>query len=433
MIGHDIGDGYIGSPISAQTQCAQDVRCEGFVCLNQGESECYLKDSSSPRKKMSDAVLYTRRIPKAKIEGEFTLLKEVWVTSSVLSSLQKSTAVKDLTELCEKDFECNGFVYDEKTNYGQIITRYLDQNMLIRGTKSQNVYVFSGQRTRVDEERFQIERDSLLKASSSNCHKTKKETNRVLLTLTAGVKHHSNVVSVIRKFREESTSKQFDFVIFHWDDSDETKDWSDNDVFRDVKHVWSKGEVKLGFARTFLTPEFVCSYDYVFLWDGDVVLPSNFDASRMMQILRSNDIDIAQPALGEDSQVSYHHTKPIKGSVFHEAWFAEIGFLMYRTETWLRVWGMLQEYPFRLWWFDVIPYTCVASARKIAVIDEQYVIHKQRGKTLHIDFKQTLKEKEMRNQIVRRFGCCSTLKSLPKGSPRPSLQKCQCTADGMYC
>ena len=233
-------------------------------------------------------------------------------------------------------------------------------------------------------------------------------------------------------FREKSD--MFDFVIFHWDDSDETKDWSD-DVFRGdtVTHVWTKGEVKLGFARTYLTPERVCAYDYMFLWDGDVVLSPSFDATRMIEILRNNDIDIAQPALGGDSFVSYAHTKPQKGKQYHEAWFSEVGFLMYRTETWMRVWGMLQEYPFRLWWFDVIPYTCVANARKIAVIDEQWVVHKDGGKTLHIDLKQTLKEKGMRNEIVRRFGCCPTLKSLPKGSPRPSLQKCFCDADGLYC
>ena len=74
----------------------------------------------------------------------------------------------------------------------------------------------------------------------------------------------------------------FEFVIFHWDDSDETKDWNE-EVFRTVNHVWVKGQVKLGFARTFLTPQYVCKYDYVFLWDGDVVLSPNFDASRMVE------------------------------------------------------------------------------------------------------------------------------------------------------
>ena len=61
--GNDIGDGYLPSPISAQSACIRDVRCEGFVCLHRGEAECYLKSSTSTslRQKMSDAVLYTRR------------------------------------------------------------------------------------------------------------------------------------------------------------------------------------------------------------------------------------------------------------------------------------------------------------------------------------------------------------------------------------
>ena len=58
--GNDMGDGYLPNPLSAQSTCIRDVRCDGFVCLNQGKSECYLKSSTSTslRLKMSDAVLY---------------------------------------------------------------------------------------------------------------------------------------------------------------------------------------------------------------------------------------------------------------------------------------------------------------------------------------------------------------------------------------
>ena len=85
-------------------------------------------------------------------------------------------------------------MFDSKTNQGQIIEKSVQQNMLKRGTPSQTLYLFSGQRS-VDETHFQIERDTLL---SSDACKHRSQTNRVLITLTAGLVHRSNVVNVIR-------------------------------------------------------------------------------------------------------------------------------------------------------------------------------------------------------------------------------------------
>ena len=106
---------------------------------------------------------------------------------------------------------------------------------------------------------------------------------------------------------------------------------------------------------------------------------------------------------------------------------------MYKTSTWLRVWSVLQLYPFRFWWFDVLPWKCIVGGAKSAVVDEQWVIHKGSAKTLKIKMKQTLVEKKMRNEIIEKFGCCQVLRSLPQGSPRPTLQKCRCTRGGLYC
>lgn len=225
----------------------------------------------------------------------------------------------------------------------------------------------------------------------------------------------------------------FTFWIFHWDDRSTTESEWTGDAFEDVRHVWEARQVKLGFARAYLGPDETCDYDYVLLWDGDVVLSPSFDAARLLNVLEDNDVDIAQPALSEDSFMSYRHTKRVRNSTYREAWFVEVGFLVYKLETWIRVWELLSRYPFRLWWFDVLPFRCVVGAGRIAVVDEQWVVHESGGKTLKIDGAQVRRERTMRNEIVERFGCCEALREV-RGFSKPSLLKCQCDEpSGMYC
>ena len=118
---------------------------------------------------------------------------QIWLPSSSLSLLQATTR-NELIKSCLEIFQCEGYVFDSETNQGQIIEKSVQQNMLKRGTPSQTLYLFSGQRS-VDETHFQIERDTLL---SSDACKHRSQTNRVLITLTAGLVHRSNVVNVIR-------------------------------------------------------------------------------------------------------------------------------------------------------------------------------------------------------------------------------------------
>ena len=134
---------------------------------------------------------YTRRTPKAVREGDFTSMLQVWIPASSLS-LQATTR-NELIKSCLQNFQREGYVFDTKTNQGQIIEKSVQQNMLKRGTPSQTLYLFSGQRS--DETHFQIERDTLL---SSDACKHRTQTNRVLVTLTAGLVHRPNVLNVIR-------------------------------------------------------------------------------------------------------------------------------------------------------------------------------------------------------------------------------------------
>lgn len=83
---------------------------------------------------------------------------------------------------------------------------------------------------------------------------------------------------------------------------------------------------------------------------------------------------------------------------------------------------------------DALPYKCIVGAERIGVVDEQYVIHRGNGKTLMIDIQYTLKEKQWRNEIVMRFGCCQYLTELSfTVVEKPEFTKCQCSSGGLYC
>eukprot|EP00939_MAST-03C_sp_MAST-3C-sp1_P000359 g359.t1 len=126
----------------------------------------------------------------------------------------------------------------------------------------------------------------------------------VLFTITAGRQHRELVHSVVERF-VGALGDDVTFVVFHWDDDDGSSGWHP----AITQHVHERGEVKLGFARTHLTPAYVCDYEYVFVWDGDVEIPSTFDARRFVEILRHDGAAVAMPGLGKESFASYHFTR----------------------------------------------------------------------------------------------------------------------------
>ncbi|KAL2939455.1 Jhy protein [Bienertia sinuspersici] len=120
-----------------------------------------------------------------------------------------------------------------------------------------------------------------------------------LLAIAVGVKQKDIVNKMVEKF----LSNGFLIMLFHYDGF--VDEWSDlkwNDL---VIHVSAKNQTKWWFAKRFLHPDIVAEYDYVFLWDEDLDV-ENFNPQRYIRIIKSEGLEISQPALDPFKSVVHH-------------------------------------------------------------------------------------------------------------------------------
>jgi hypothetical protein len=306
-----------------------------------------------------------------------------------------------------------------------------------------------------------------------------------LVTLTAGESHLDRVRDLMVHVREVQTKGhglsvtritqeylfgtavtkgkgRTDFVVLHWDMNNEdgrrhevgeAHAWWWNGVpglFR-VTHIYRKGFVKLDFAREVLTPAIVCAYDYVFLWDSDVVLsPERFSFLGFVAQMQQHGLDLASPTLDKESFASYSMTRSRGGESGatlpppRENWRVEVGFMVFATETFLSFRALLQRFAFKFWWIDTLPLQCILSARKVALLDGMVVHHGDTRsevnageKTLKIDVPYTLREKSWRTEAIAQYGCCAYMRGAKmryaKEEEKPAFFKCACDSGGLYC
>jgi hypothetical protein len=259
-----------------------------------------------------------------------------------------------------------------------------------------------------------------------------------------------------------TTKGHVDFLLLHWDMDEkdarhhevaEAHAWWWHGVpglFR-VTHSYHRGFVKLDFARETLTPELVCAYDFVFLWDSDVTLsPQHFSFLGFVAQMQQHGIDLASPTLDAESFASYHITRTrlglsaVTGTSPRENWRIEVGFMVFATETFLSFRALLHRFPFKFWWVDTLPLQCILGARKVAFLDGMVVHHgdtknhvNAREKTLKIDVTYTLKEKLWRTDAIAQYGCCPYMRGVKelygKKEEKPEFFKCACDSGGLYC
>ncbi|XP_047323864.1 uncharacterized protein LOC124927488 [Impatiens glandulifera] len=120
-----------------------------------------------------------------------------------------------------------------------------------------------------------------------------------LLAMPVGVKQKRNVDTVVKKFLAEN----FTVMLFHYDDH--VNDWGDLQWSKDAIHISANNQTKWWFAKRFLHPSVVTIYDYIFIWDEDLGV-ENFHPGRYLQIVRSEGLEISQPALDPNSTGIHH-------------------------------------------------------------------------------------------------------------------------------
>ncbi|KAI4312147.1 hypothetical protein MLD38_036990 [Melastoma candidum] len=233
----------------------------------------------------------------------------------------------------------------------------------------------SSQRSKVDSRSDEIEESSY----------------HYLLAMPVGIKQKKNVDAVVRKFLPAN----FTVMLFHYDGKADA--WGDLDWSSKAIHVIALNQTKWWFAKRFLHPNVVDKYDYIFLWDEDLGV-KNFDPARYLRIVRSEQLEISQPALHPNSTDIHHRiTVRARSKKFHTrvydargstkctntSWgppctgFVEGMAPVFSRAAWFCTWHLLQNDLVHGWGMDIKLGYCSQGDRtkNVGVVDSEYIVH----------------------------------------------------------
>ncbi|XP_042467108.1 uncharacterized protein LOC122050253 [Zingiber officinale] len=185
-------------------------------------------------------------------------------------------------------------------------------------------------------------------------------------------------------------------MLLHYDGI--VDEWNDLEWSNRVLHVSAMYQTKWWFAKRFLHPDIVAEYEYIFIWDEDIGV-EHFHPRRYLEIVKREDLDISQPALGDNSSFHYIFTKRQSQREVHRhvlrvfdlsqnctenatqfpcTGFAEIMVPVFSRAAWRCVWSMIQNDLVHAWGIDFKFGYCVQGDRteKIGVVDSEYIVHK---------------------------------------------------------
>ncbi|KAK6932506.1 Protein of unknown function DUF707, partial [Dillenia turbinata] len=146
---------------------------------------------------------------------------------------------------------------------------------------------------------IQANSDLELKSLGLSRSKVNTSVHNNLLAIPAGIKQKENVDAMVQKFLSEN----FAIVLFHYDGN--VNEWWDLDWSSRAIHIAVQNQTKWWFAKRFLHPAVVSIYDYIFIWDEDLDV-QYFDAKRYLKIVKSEGLEISQPALDPNSTDIHH-------------------------------------------------------------------------------------------------------------------------------
>ncbi|XP_057984005.1 uncharacterized protein LOC131168523 isoform X2 [Malania oleifera] len=208
---------------------------------------------------------------------------------------------------------------------------------------------------------------------------------KYLVTFTVGYDQRSNIDTALKKF-----SENFTILLFHYDGR--TSEWEEFEWSKRAIHVSAPKQTKWWFAKRFLHPDIVASYDYIFMWDEDLGV-EHFDAEEYLKLVRKHKLEISQPGLEPNRVLTWQMTKKRDdGEVHKEAeekdgWctsphlppcaaFVEIMATVFSRDAWRCVWYMIQNDLVHGWGLDFSLRKCVEPAHeKIGVVDAQWIVH----------------------------------------------------------
>eukprot|EP00262_Sarcandra_glabra_P009679 TRINITY_DN2419_c0_g1_i2.p1 TRINITY_DN2419_c0_g1~~TRINITY_DN2419_c0_g1_i2.p1 ORF type:complete len:372 (-),score=40.65 TRINITY_DN2419_c0_g1_i2:13-1098(-) len=216
-------------------------------------------------------------------------------------------------------------------------------------------------------------------------------SHRNLLAIPAGIKQKITVDAIVQKFLSEN----FTIILFHYDGN--VNGWNDLQWSSNAIHIAAHNQTKWWFAKRFLHPDVVSMYDYIFIWDEDLGV-ENFDPRRYLEIMKSEGLEISQPALDPDLSEIHHkitirkkHKKvhrriyDIRGNVKCShlskgppctGWVEGMAPVFSRS-AWHCAWHLIQNDLIHGWGMDMKLGYCAQGDRtkKVGVIDSEFIVH----------------------------------------------------------
>ncbi|PSS24672.1 Phosphate import ATP-binding protein like [Actinidia chinensis var. chinensis] len=241
-------------------------------------------------------------------------------------------------------------------------------------------------------------------STSSSRSKVNISSSHNLLAIPVGIKQKSNVDAMVQKFLSEN----FIVMLFHYDGN--VDGWWDLSWSKKAIHIVAQNQTKWWFAKRFLHPAVVSLYDYIFLWDEDLGV-ENFHPGRYLKIVKSEELEISQPAL-DPSSTGIHHRITIRSRTkkFHRrVWdvrgstkcaedsegppctgqviinhccrnhllFVEGMAPVFSRSAWHCAWHLIQNDLVHGWGMDMKLGYCALGDRteNVGIVDSEYVVH----------------------------------------------------------
>ncbi|XP_027346395.1 uncharacterized protein LOC113858116 isoform X2 [Abrus precatorius] len=227
---------------------------------------------------------------------------------------------------------------------------------------------------------------------SSSRSKASVYTNRNLLAVPVGITQKHNVDAMVQKFLPEN----FTIILFHYDAN--VDGWWDLNWSSKAIHIAARNQTKWWFAKRFLHPDIVSTYDYIFLWDEDLGV-EHFSPSRYIEIVKEEGLEISQPALDPNSTEIHHRitvrarTKKVHRRVYELrgktrcsdaskgppcTGFVEGMAPVFSRSAWYCTWHLIQNDLVHGWGVDMKIGYCAQGDRtqNVGVVDSEYVVHK---------------------------------------------------------
>ncbi|KAJ8427644.1 hypothetical protein Cgig2_026260 [Carnegiea gigantea] len=196
---------------------------------------------------------------------------------------------------------------------------------------------------------------------------------KYLVTFTVGYDQKANIDTCVKKF-----SENFTILLFHYDGC--ASEWEDLEWSKRAIHVSACKQTKWWYAKRFLHPDIVASYEYIFIWDEDLGV-EHFNAEEYLKLVKKHGLEISQPGLEPNSGLTWQMTKRRGDSEVHKLPFYTYRFIeimapVFSRSAWRCVWHMIQNDLVHGWGLDFALRKCVEPAHeKIGVIDSQWIVH----------------------------------------------------------